>query len=253
MQHRTAFLCDYVLELPLVPAVATSANLTKDSYDASTDVVTGAALGNLPVAKNTVRTPITFANGTETDAATVFVRQVDTLAEVTEAGTWYIDLTTGVISWFDAADPGAGNIYTITYYHYATAPASVSKFACVVGDVKPGDFLKCDANSNWTKATPHSFGADYAGALNNTDHVKLDFDDFSTIMGQVIEVEDFPRDLLDRVRTAYPSLSTDATGSLPGYAGQMDQMPGTANGGVSDKIHYAGAANKVVRVNLVSR
>jgi hypothetical protein len=30
-------------------------------------------------------------------------------------------------------------------------------------------------------------------------------------------------------------------------------MPGSATGGYSDKIHYAGAANLVVRVNLISR
>ena len=71
---------------------------------------------------------------------------------------------------------------------------------------------------------------------------------------KLIEVEDvLGKDALDRVRTAFPSIGTDATGALPGYAGQLDQMPGSANGGVPDKVHYSGASNLVVRVNLISR
>jgi len=41
-------------------------------------------------------------------------------------------------------------------------------------------------------------------------------DGFDDILGQVLEVEDvYGKDALDRVRTAYPTLDTDATGSLP--------------------------------------
>jgi hypothetical protein len=61
------------------------------------------------------------------------------------------------------------------------------------------------------------------------------------------------KDALGRVRTAYDSLGSSATGALPAYAGQLDQMPGSANGGVTDKVHYAGAADLVIRINLVSR
>jgi hypothetical protein len=119
----------------------------------------------------------------------------------------------------------------------------LSVFASVVGNPQPGDFLKCDSNSNWTVATSKVY----------SDGVTDDFDTFSEIMGQVLGVHEYPRNLLDRVRTAYPNLSTDAAGSLPGSAGQMDQMPGSANGGYPTSIHYSGAANLAAVVNMVSR
>jgi len=93
LQHRTAILCDYVLELPLVPATVSAQNVTQASYASNKSVMN--AFSNLPVAKNTQRTPITWANGTLTDAATRFVVQKDTVAEVLAAGDWHIDYTTG--------------------------------------------------------------------------------------------------------------------------------------------------------------
>jgi hypothetical protein len=139
-----------------------------------------------------------------------------------------------VISVWSSGAIGATD-YELTYSHYASAPtgSNVSKFASALGDLKAGDFLITNADSNYVKAST---------------------EDFKDIVAQVLEVEDVAgKDALDKVRTAYPSLSTDATGGLPGYAGQLDQMPGSANQGVSDKVHYAGAANLVVRVNLISR
>lgn len=232
LQHQVAILCDYVLELPLVPAtVAAAANLAYASY--ASNLVTFAAVANLPVAKNTMRTPITFADGTLSNSDVTFVVQVDNASDVVQLGQWHINYDTGVVTCWAASDPGAGNLYTITYSHYASAPTSVSKFASAVGNLKAGDFVKCDANSNYAVASS---------------------EDFKDILGQVLEVEDvYDKDALGRVRTAYDSLATDAAGSLPAYAGQMDQMPGSATGGVSDKVHYAGAANLVVRVNLISR
>ena len=73
MQHCVAILCDYVLELPLVPAKATSETLTTSTWSSSVFVCS--ALSNLPVATNTQRTPISFANGNLTTAATDFVNQ----------------------------------------------------------------------------------------------------------------------------------------------------------------------------------
>ena len=234
-QHRTAILCDYVLELPLVPATTSAETMSEDTFASGVSQSTFTALSNLPVAKNTARTPITFADNTQTDAATRFVNQVDTVADVTSAGDWHIDLTTGVVTVYATATLGA-NAYDVTYSNYASAPtgANVSKFACALGDLSAGDFLMCNADSNWVlDATPS----------------------IDTTMGQVLEVEDLlGKDYLDRVRTAYdPALGTSATGALPGTNGQLDQMPGSANGGVPDKVAYAGAANLVVRVNLISR
>ena len=234
LQHQVAILCDYVLELPLVPFKEAAENLTQASHDAATDIATLDPVQNTPVASITARTPITIGGaGSEPD---LFVNRRETLAEVKAAGDWHIDVATGVISVFTASTLGAitpGNLY-VTYHHYDTAVTAVSKFACASGPLVAGDFVVCDANSNFVKA---------GGS-----------DDFRDIVGQVLEVESAAKDALDKVRTAYnPAIGTDASGSLPGYAGQMDQMPGSATGGVSDKVHYAGAADLVVRINLVSR
>lgn len=232
LQHRVALLCDYVLEVPLVPAAVSLEALENVSF--ATNILTLGPVNNLPVAASTMRTPVTFGNHSLTDAATRFVRQVDTVALLKGLGDWHIDLTTGVVSTWAGSDPGGGGTaYRVSYSHYASAPSAVSKFTCAVGSLRAGDFVKCDANSNFAKATS---------------------EDFKDIVGQVLEVENvLDKDYLGRVRTAYDSLSSDATGALPGYAGQMDQMPGSATGGVPDKVHYAGAANLVVRINLVSR
>lgn len=235
MQHQTAILCDYVLELPLVPATVSSAEaLTQGSFTSSTILLT--ALTNLPVAKNTQRTPFTFSEGAGVpgDVATKFAVEKSLAADVLAAGDWHVDLVTGIITVYSTTSIGATD-YELVYSHYASAPtgSSVSKFACALGDLKPGDFVKCNADSNFVVSTT---------------------DDFKDIMGQVLEVENvYDKDALSKVRTAYDSIGTDAAGSLPAYAGQMDQMPGSATGGVSDKVHYAGAANLVVRINLISR
>jgi hypothetical protein len=253
LQHRVAILCDYVIELPLVPAqvaaeVMASGVLTKSG------LVTFAALSNLPVADNTVRTPITF---TGTGASTTFVNQVTasgvngSTGSIAFAGDWAINGTTGVITAYGTAAVASGT-FSVTYYTYASTvtPGAFSAFTCAYGNLKAGDFVKCDSNSNWTKATISGLGSVSPG------------DGFDVIMGQVIEVENiFNKDALGLVRTAWANLTTSAAGSVyagalqsnPNAAGYMDQMPGSANGGVTDKVAYAGAADLVVRINLISR
>ncbi len=92
------------------------------------------------------------------------------------------------------------------------------------------------------------------GSLNLTPGAFLTFDtasdmvaggsDYSDVIGQVWAIDaDFPKDYLDRVRTAYKGLGT------------LDQMPGSASAGLPDNILYAGgtAAKGVVRINLINR
>jgi hypothetical protein len=235
LQHRVAILCDYVLELPLVPVNVAAENATFTSYDAATDLLVLAALTNTAtLAADTQRTRVTFA-GTGALSASFLVR-VDTLAELDAEGEWHLDQTTGVVTLFTATTVAAvdvdAGVLTVSYYHYGAATGA-SVFAAASGNLKAGDFVVTDAESNYVLA-------------GNVD--------FRDIVGQVIEVENADKDALGMVKTAYnPPLGTDSSGSSPGYAGQMDQMPGSATGGVSDKVHYAGAADLVVRINLVSR
>jgi len=246
LQHRAGVLCDYVIELPLVPALSSvGTDIIQSSRDASTNIAlltdAGSFTGLLPMAKNTMRTPITITGG---DASTRFAVEKDAMADITQMGDYYVDLVNGYFYCYASADV-LGH-YDVNFYHYGSAPTgtNVSKFACALGDLTPGCFVKCNSDSNFVVATAKTYG----------DAETDNFDTFADILGQVIEREDvLGKDALDRVRTAYPSLSTDAAGSLPAYAGQMDQMPGSATGGAPGNVHYAGGANLVVRINLISR
>jgi hypothetical protein len=232
-QHAGEVTFDYVLEVPLVPNDAVDEALTFAQVGA-TSVYAATAVVRLPVAKNTIRTPISFEDGGNLHAAK-FVRQKTLVADVKAAGDWHINYKTGVISVYSTE---ALTTVTVTYYAYTTAIApsgsEVSKFVCAVGNLKPGDLVKFNTDSNYCVADPSTEG-------------------FDVICGQVTQIKTTPQGGLDKVKTAFGSLGTTGTGALPGYAGQMDQMAGTANGGVPAKLHYAGGANLLVTINLISR
>ena len=230
LQHQVAILCDYYIELPLVPAVQAAEALDNASQVGSLSVYSFIAVDNIPMAKNTARTALTFAEGAGVpgDVATRFQNEVATLADVVSAGDYFVNYTTGIVSVYATLVEVTGGAladtdYTMAYYHYASAPASVGTYACAVGDLKAGDFVMADGNSNmafWTEAS----------------------DDWSLVLGQVLARDSgFPKDALERVKTAYAGLGVE------------EQMPGTANGGVPANISYAGAANTVVRINLINR
>jgi hypothetical protein len=243
MQHLVTVLCDYVLELPLVPAQTAAEALTFDAPVSNVSCLSGGnLLTNLPVAANTIRTPMVFAG---TDAA-LFVNQVDSQADIEVAGDWSVDLDDGVVCVYATVTPSG---VTLDYSHYAAAPATVSVFASAVGDPQCGDLLTFDANSNLRVASAANL---YIGDTSSGDEAANIARSHGLIVGQVLDRDaGVPKDYLDRVRTAYsPAIGTDASGSKPGYLGQMDQMAGSATGGAPSNVHYAGAADTVVRVNL---
>lgn len=291
MQHQVAVLCDYVIKLPLVPVQAATETVDKTAtasalafgtrathtltyaeqnatqrYDAgglgtipllSTYKVVALALDEYPIARQTARTPFLLDSTTTADnagLAALVANEVSSPAAVRQAGDYYVDYDFGVVflyssdgSTLPTALSGAAGTVRITYYRLNAAASTVSKFASVLGDsslIKPGDFLKPGANSNWVLASPTTDADTYL------------------IMGQILGFETYPRDGLDRVKTAFnPVIGTSAAGSLgAGVAGsssvnlgQMDRMPGSATGGVTDMINFAGAADTMVIVNLISR
>lgn len=290
MQHQTGFLCDYVLRLPVIPGQEASESLgavatvpasgvnvvfgttglkTNRQAEANAtgryDEVTGEipVLNTYPViaivldeqnlAKNTARTTISLASdNTADDVSGILVTEKSALSGVAAAGDFFVDYLVGVVfiysadgSTAPAALSGAAGTVSITYYRYGTAPSVTSEFCSVLagsGALVPGDFVKCGAGSNFVKADPSTDGYH--------------------ILGQIVGFETHPRDALDRVRTAWdPAINTDASGTMSnGVAGsasvnlgQLDQMPGSASGGYPASIHYAGAADKLAIVNLISR
>jgi hypothetical protein len=117
-----------------------------------------------------------------------------------------------------------------------------------LGELWPGDFVRPDANSNFVKASVLPEATFHDASV--TEGASFDHSDMSEmaviilraqreIVGQVLDREDHPKDYLDRVRTAYATLST------------TDQMPGSASGGFRDQLTYAGASNRTVRILLL--
>lgn len=275
MQHRVAVLCKYVVEMPLVPAshsgidLSASAAITDsaiaDWSDADTDggwysatslsltvrYASDVAIGdnvvalNLPVmdlAKDTVLCPIVLPTG--------FTREVASIGEIVQAGDYLIDTEVGAILIFETdgnAAPVASG--TLTFFHYESLPATVSTYACALGDLRPGDLVRADADSNFIKALDISTtevdvvtsedpetslsSAELAGLLNICSKRQ------DEIIGQVLDSDLHPKDYMDRVRTAWPQLGT------------LDQMPGSASGGLPTQLTYAGGSNKMIRILLL--
>ncbi len=275
MQHQVTPLCDYVIKLPLIPGQTALEGLsnawsaaditygTADGWRTRADLLATVArygatgtypclatynvcacpLANFPIAKNTPRTLITST------LTGLLVNEVGSMDAILAAGDWWMDYDVGVLFVFSAGGSTLPAIvgHTITYYHYAAVPGTLPVFACMLSsttNLMPGDFVKCGTDSNFVVADPAA-------------------DNICDILGQIIAIDDrFPKDYLDRVRTAYnPALRTDSSGSMANATagsasvnlGQLDQMPGSANGGMPGLISYSGAANKIVLINLISR
>lgn len=284
MQHQVAINCDYVIRLPFIPGQVASESVNKTTsgnlvlgtvgthtraqvqtnarYNATTGTVPVAndatviaiALDNYPLAKNTAATTITMQSTVTSDTASVVLSNERTsVSAVQGVGDFFVDLPAGVVFLYSADGAtvpsglsGASGTVSVTYYHQATAPGVLSKFGCVLAsstELVPGDFLGCGTGSNWVRINPAS--------ATPASH-----------MGQVLGFETWPRDGLDKVRTAFnPAINTDSSGSMAnGVAGtssvnlgQLDQMPGSATGGRTDLLSYAGGADRVVIINVIGR
>jgi len=219
LQHQVAVLCDYYVEVPHVPLVQ-AAEALATFVEGEANQYSAAALSVLP-AKNTPRTPFAFTEGIGApgDVATRFVNEVASIGNVISAGDYHVDYTTGVVTVYSTAAIGDTD-YEMAFYAY-TAGSAPSTYASATGAIVPGDFVMADADSNYV-------------VWNGTN--------VEEIVGQVLAVDNrFPKDALDKVRTAYEGLGVEK------------QMPGSANGGVPANISYSGAANAVVRINLINR
>jgi hypothetical protein len=275
MQHRVAILCKYVVEMPLVPASHSGIDLASSTAISDSAIADWTAAGsdgawfsatslsltvryasdvsvgdnvvalNLPVmdlAKSTTLAPIVLPTG--------FTREVSSIAEIVQAGDYFIDYDVGVVLVFetdgDAAPVASG---TLTFYHYESLPATVSTYACALGDLKPGDFVRANADSNFIKAQT-IIDTDVETVTSEDPETSLSSDELAgllnlcgkrqdEIIGQVLDSDTHPKDYLDRVRTAYPQLGT------------LDQMPGSASSGLPAQLTYAGGSNKMVRILLL--
>lgn len=301
-QELVAVTCDYVMVAPLTPAAAATETMANDntagadtalstngfgvkgwynstqindsdrfasSIAADADIVCY-VFDNYPVARNTGSTPIT------SDVTGGLVEEKNSVSAVTAAGDFYIDYAVGILFLYEeggnAIPTGWSVSSTVDYFHYASAAGSaqVSSYFCATGDIKEGDLVTYDANSNLIKAEldiANAMGYNGSGNAYTTDpdydtaadaDISLQLEQAvanyeSGIIGQVLNSIDYPRDYLDRVRTAYEG-SVSTPNPLTGIPTQASmQTPGSATGGRSDQLTYTNSADKVLIVNFIKR
>lgn len=228
------------------------------SVAADADVV-AYVFGKFPVAHITTESPI------ETDNEGL-VNQVDSVGAVSAAGDYFIDYDLGMLFLYEAGGDAIPSPFLVTskisYYHYeaeGTGTNVVSSYACATGNLNYGDFLTYDENSNLVAATldiATAEGYDASFALYSADPAYATADDavisaqieaavsgYTTgIVGQIIGVDEFPKDYLDRVKTAYD-----------GQSAAIMRAPGSATGGRTDQLTYSNSAEKMIIVNLILR
>ncbi len=286
LQHQVAIGCDKVLEAPLVPAVETAETQGGGNAIADTAIAFGTAawlsatgislttrysslvsvgdsvvamvLNRVPAAKITLNTPIS-----DSLSSLASMTEVDSIAAVISGGSscFYIDYDASVVFLFEAGGnaipSGFSTAATITYYQYETSATGTQDIVQVIGDIDEGDFLTFDSNSNFIKFAP-TIAAASGGASGDAYSADPDYDSAgdadisaqleSFVVGaktrcvaQVLAVWAWPRSGLEKVMTQYTTLTA------------YERMPGTATGGLSDAQIQAGAANRTVVINFLSR
>ncbi len=193
-------------------------------YSALSATAPVAALGlaEAHVAPPTDRTPFTA------DDATMLIRQRLSPSDISKAGDWYLDADVGVLfihtTTFDTLDAGTVTV-TLTYDFYTTSgTATGHRHVHLDGDVRPGDYVKVDAQSNFVKA------------------VAADLSAGDLVLGQVLQIQKEPRPLLNEVKTAW---------TLDGMTA-ASRMPGSATKGFTDLITLSGetVADAIAIINV---
>ncbi len=292
-QAHVAITCDYVITVPLLPALETTETMdgaigsaidwTGDlgtrsggwfnatalnglvKYSgliATTDDIVGYVTEKFPIAHDTAESTIAASVAGLTNLKTA-------VGQIAAAGDYFIDYDLGILFVYEAGGDAIPSPWstaaTLTYYHYedeGTGTNTVSTFTCATGNLEYGDFLTYDANSNFVKAqldianpegyladgtapftadTDPDYGAGTDAAISHQLEQAVDNHLFG-VVGQVIGVNTFPRDYLDRTKTAYA-----------GETAANMRTPGTATGGRTDQLTYANAAEAMLIVNLIFR
>jgi hypothetical protein len=283
LQNRVAITCDYVIEVPLIPAQQSAADVSSatgisdtqitDFTDANSDGawfsstalaattryendvsagddVVGLLLAHMDVASNETLTPFAFTGA----LANVCTNEVSSISDISSAGDFMMDHDVGMLLVFETdGNAAAAASGTFTYFSYASAPASVSTFASAIGQLRPGDFVRTDTNSNFVKsqaldfATSDTVISNAGGGLGSASEaaafanaiVDRALKSCHEVVGQVLEIREHPQSSLDKVRTAYTDLRT------------VDKMPGSATDGLPSALTYASGSNKMVRIAIL--
>jgi len=292
-QALTAITCDYAITVPVVPAEATTetmandrtggaAGLLEDYLDGTqtrdegwftstqiheivkyaSDVAAGADIVcymflNYEIAHITTDTPITAS-------VAGLVAKKSSITAIAAAGDYFVDYELGLLFLYEAGGNAIPSPFavgsTITYFHYNSEVSGAgNSYMCATGDLNFGDLLTYNEDSNLIKATLNiatAQGFDASGNLYSADpdysaagdsDISLQLEQgvsnwAAGIVGQIIGVNEYPRDYLERVKTAFH-----------GQTAANMRTPGSATGGRSDQLTYAGGAEKMIIVNLILR
>lgn len=267
MQSQIAILCDYVLELPWVPeGLTTVAGNVLGTVTAGTSTQNGlwwiAATNTtvLPMAQDSERLAYTFGS----DSVSLFATRKNSVRAIRSTGDYLVDADMNRIYFYHGGASTAAvssNATAVSYgiYHYNSVTDTgidSNDYACVVGEVCPGKYLKPTVNSNWIPVTyaDHRFTiTDTVGtAFDQTElqgqltEVQSAIRENALVIGQVLEVKHHPRGGLERVRSYGEHISWSSSQ-------RNDRLPGNATAGMPNSITYANGANKTVTVNIIRK
>jgi len=120
------------------------------------------------------------------------------------------------------------------------------------GSAKPGDLVTYDQNSAFITYSAGAVGDTAVG--DESANILSAIDKTLDVLGTVYLVDiNFPKQFLDRVKTAYDSrLTGPIHDGRTGQVSKLDRMPGSATDGMPHNIFYAGGDkfSGIVRFNL---
>lgn len=291
-QQLVAVHCDFVETVPLVPGTVATETMANDNTGGADNLLELVFAGTASRVKGwfnstQIHEVERFASevaaddnvvcylttnpflATVTDDSEItasvagLVKKVGSISSISAAGDYFVDYEVGCLFLYEAGGNAIPSPFstsaTLGYYHYNAVPASVTTYACAVGNLEYGDFVTVDADSNFVKATLdisaaegkdgsgniYSADPDYSSASDAAISLQLEqaFAGYlGGIVGQVIGTIEYPRDNLDRVRTPF------ASGLNATY-----KAPGSATGGRSDQLTYAHGADRMVLINIILR
>jgi len=288
-QALAAITCDYVITVPVVPAVETTETMdgaianAAGSIDWSTTRTGGwfgsTAINGLlkytatvaddadvvcyvfekfPVAHITAESPITHSNSQLTN-------KVASVTNVTAAGDYFIDHDLGLLFLYEAGGDvipsGWAVSDTITYYNYedVAGAAQITTYMSATGNLDYGDFLTYNEDSNLIKATldigtAEGYNASFSVYSADPDYGAGEDDAISLQLEQAIDNHLFG--IVGQIigTNVYPKGYLDKVKTaFHGYSAANMRTPGSATGGRTDQLTYANAAERMVIVNLVFR
>jgi hypothetical protein len=183
---------------------------------------TADALEIVPANGGLIASEVNTAVVGSADMATLVVNKKNKIADIAKEGDYFVDYSKGIV--FVHASDGATtpitNSSTVKFYQYGGASSEDHQHIYFVGTCKPGDHITWDFESNFIVDANPAFG---------------------TTLGRVLEIQEFPKSLMERTTTAWQGSSFDAS----------MRMPGTATQGLPDNLTLAGQNDEVVGNRMV--